>query len=85
MHKNYGDFFMYTDFFYYNQMRDQENETLIKNLEKQEQVAFKNNMRVSGKVIHEFKENLPKLKDSSSEQKILDSMLEAHLKDENEK
>lgn len=34
MHKNYGDFFMYTDFFYYNQMRDQENETLIKNLEK---------------------------------------------------
>ena len=47
MHKHYGDFFMYTDFIYYNMMRDQENEILIKNLNKQENVAQKHNMKIS--------------------------------------
>lgn len=38
---------MYTDFIYYNIMRDQDNETLIKNLDKQEKVAQKHNMKIS--------------------------------------
>lgn len=52
---------MYTDFIYYNIMRDQENETLIKNLDKQEKVAQKHNMKISQRVIHDFK-NIHKTK-----------------------
>ena len=55
--ENFGEFMMYTDFYYYSIMKDQKDFLKQEKLISQEEVAYENKMKVSQQTLKDFRNN----------------------------